>query len=98
MDDIKLLFNYMFNDIDDPGDDIVHPEQVYTTFCKLKTICSQQLLDNLSEQMDLLQPELSNISAENLEQVTNLLLVLMLVIQANLCKKLADKIIMNKFA
>lgn len=97
MEDIKVLFSYMFNDIDDPGDDIIHPETVYTAFCKFKTACSDQLLASLSSQLEVVSPELEKTSEHNRKQGTNLLLVLMLVTQADLCKKLATKIIADNF-
>lgn len=98
MEDIKLLFSSMFNDIDDPGDDLIQPEQAYAAFCRFKEVCHADLLDNLTKQLAAVEAELKGSSKENRELVENFLLVLTLTTQANIYKKLAERIIKEKFA
>lgn len=97
IDDIKSLFGSMFNDIDDPGDDIMQPEQAYEAFCKFKSTAAAQLMSNIQSQMELVKPEIESIPAEHRALGSDFLLILMLVNQANICQKLAERILNDKF-
>lgn len=97
MEDIKVLFAAMFKDIDNAQDDIIQPEQAYAAFCKLQQSCLSNMSDELEKKLKLIAPTASSTNHKNDELLENILLVLTLVTEANIYKKLAEKIICDKF-
>ena len=96
MDDLKVLFRVMFKDIDDPKDDLLEPEQVYTVFCKLQESCLNDMQERLTAKLSMITPVLEKVQSKDCEVLDNLLLVLALTTEANICKQLAEKIIRDK--
>jgi len=94
--DIKKLLTPILEkiDIEDNDDSIEH---IYNTYFSLKESFLDDFLKILDQDMELINQKLENWEFEEWEKIHKILLVLTLVTQANIRKRLAERIIEQYF-
>lgn len=94
-DEIKKVFRLAFNDINDKSDDIVTWEKSYEIFSELQKHVFTELFSKDYFEEEKLKEILKdfNLKKDEEERITVFLTVMMLIAQASVIKKLAQKII-----
>lgn len=94
-EEIKKVFNLAFNQINDRSDDILSWEEAYKTFVKIQDdSLDDYLLTSLSQEKKLEQlVKEFNLEEKDEERIKIFLLVLSLIAEASVIKKLVQKIV-----
>ena len=93
--EIRKVFTLAFNEINDRNDDIISWEKAYATFCDIQTECSNEFLKKEyfeEEKINTIIKE-CNLDEEDEERIKVFLVVLTLIAQASVIKKLAQTIV-----
>ena len=96
--DIKKLFAPILNDINTPDDDVIPLQKIYVTFLELKQEQFAEFHEHFEEKVKYIESRTSAIETTNRDAAELLLIILMLVAQANASKRLAEKMIDTFFA
>lgn len=94
-EEIKKVFNLAFNEINDRNDDILSWEEAYKTFVQIQEeSLDDYLINSLTheEKLEQLVKEF-NLEDKNEERIKIFLLVLSLIAEASVIKKLVQKIV-----
>lgn len=94
-EEIKKVFNLAFNQINDRSDDILSWEEAYKTFVKIQDdSLDDYLVTSLSQEKKLEQlVKEFNLEEKDEERIKIFLLVLSLIAEASVIKKLVQKIV-----
>ncbi len=94
-DEIKKVFKLAFNDINDSSDDIITWEKSYEIFSELQKHVFAELFSKDYFEEEKLKEILKdfNLEKDQEERITVFLNVMMLIAQASVVKKLAQKIV-----
>ena len=91
--DIKKLFAPILNDINTPDDDVIPLQEIYITFLELRQEQFAEFHDTFEEKVKYIESRTATIETTNRNAAELLLIILMLVAQANASKRLAEKMI-----
>lgn len=91
--DIKKIFAPILNDINTPDDDVIPLQEIYITFLELRKEQFAEFYDTFEEKVKYIESKTSAIETTNRNAAELLLIILMLVAQANASKRLAEKMI-----
>ena len=91
--DIKKLFAPILNDINTPDDDVIPLQEIYITFLELRKEQFAEFYDTFEEKVKYIESKTAAIETTNRDAAELLLIILMLVAQANASKRLAEKMI-----
>lgn len=94
-EEIKKVFTLAFNEINDRTDDVISWEKAYATFCDIQTECSNDFLKNAYFDEEKIQNIIKECSLEEKdeERIKVFLIVMTLIAQASVIKKLAQTIV-----
>lgn len=96
-DEIRKVFRLAFNEINDRSDDIISWEKAYATFCDIQEECFNYFLS--SDYFDETKIDDSikkfNLQQKDEDRIKVFLIVMTLIAQSSVIKKLAQKIIDN---
>lgn len=92
INDINTLFTPLFKHISDTNNPEIL-DDLYTTFLDIKHDGYERLEERFSERMDLIRERMTDFEDTEQDIAEKLLLVILLVSQANAQKRLAEKII-----
>ncbi|MDR7866322.1 MAG: DUF1836 domain-containing protein [Sporomusaceae bacterium] len=93
IEDIKTLFSPILNDITTPDDDVIPLEKIYTIFLELQREQFSDFQEIFAEKAKYIENKLAEIETPHQKTAKMFLVVLMLVAQAGVSKRLAEKII-----
>ncbi|CVK18818.1 DUF1836 domain-containing protein [Sporomusa sphaeroides] len=91
--DIKKIFAPILNDINTPDDDVIPLQEIYITFLELRKEQFAEFYDTFEEKVKYIESKTAAIETTNRNAAELLLIILMLVAQANASKRLAEKMI-----
>ncbi|MEN6350157.1 MAG: DUF1836 domain-containing protein [Syntrophomonas sp.] len=97
INDIKLLFAPVLNDIARRDDDIMSLDDIYTAFLELNKIEFDSLYNSYVQKMDLIKEKTSGLEKDNKETAQLFLFIIMLVAHSSAQKRLAERLIDDFF-
>lgn len=94
-EEIKKVFRLAFNEINDRSDDIISWEKAYKIFCDLQSECFDDLFEREYFDEKKLKKITKDVQLENKdeERIQVFLVVMTLIAQASVIKKLAQRIV-----
>lgn len=94
-EEIKKVFRLAFNEINDRSDDILSWEETYKTFTQIQKESLDNYLDTFISNDDKLEEIIKNFDLKDndKERIKIFLLVLSLIAEASVIKKLVQKIV-----
>lgn len=94
-DEIKKVFSLAFNEINDRTDDIISWEEAYKLFAKMQKDSLETFLSTSAENEEKLDSIVNELDLEDNEEkrIRTFLLVVSLIAQASVIKKLVQKIV-----
>ena len=94
-DEIKKVFSLAFNEINDRTDDIISWEDAYKLFAKMQKDSLETFLSTSAENEEKLDSIVDELDLEDNEEkrIRTFLLVVSLIAQASVIKKLVQKIV-----
>jgi hypothetical protein len=95
INDIKYLFNDVLDNLDNLKD--IELEEIYQAFMNIKKLQADKLYTGLPEYIQIMQDNTENFNYDNLNLSQMIIAVLALVNEANMKRRLAEKIIDNFF-
>lgn len=98
INDIKSLFSPVLNNIANRDDDIMSLEEIYSAFLDLNQVEFDNFYYSFAQKLDLIKEKTERLEKDNQEIAQLFLFIIMLVAQANLQKRLAEKLIDEYFA
>jgi hypothetical protein len=91
INDIKYLFNEVLENLSTLKD--VELEKIYQSFTNIKKLQADKLYDELPKKIQLMQNNAEDFNSENIDLSQMIITVLSLVNEANVKRRLAEKII-----
>lgn len=93
-EEIKKVFRLAFNEINDREDDIISWESAYRIFSDIQKESYESFLNSYMNDIDSLQEKMKNfdLSAKEEERIRVFIIVMSLIAQASVIKKLVQKI------
>ncbi|MDD3268416.1 MAG: DUF1836 domain-containing protein [Syntrophomonadaceae bacterium] len=98
INDIKLLFSPILNNVANREDDILFLEDIYNTFLELNNIEFDNFYNSFAYRLDLIKEKTRDLDQKDQDIAQLFLFIIMLVAQSNAQKKLAEKLIDEFFA
>lgn len=98
INDIKSLFSPILNNIETRDDDLMSLEEIYTAFLELNNIEFDNFFNSFVQKLDLINEKTVDLEKDNKDIAQMFLFVIMLVVQSNAQKRLAERIIDDFFA
>lgn len=93
INDIKRLFNPVLNDINTPDDDIIPLEFIYTTFLDLKREQYEEFHTFFAKKREYIENKTAPLEEHHRGVAETFLTIMILIAQADVAKRLAEKII-----
>lgn len=97
LNDIGTVFKPILEDIQSDEKNLLSIEEIYDIFLKIKKTQLQEFESNFDTLISLIRGELNNLEEKEKGMTELILLVFMLITQANIEKRMAEKIIDNFF-
>ena len=97
LNDIKVLFAPILNDLSREDDDVISLEDIYSTFLKIRKIEFKNFDQEFANKYKLIHDQTSKLSNESQDLAEIFLLIIILAAQAGAQKRLAEKLIDKYF-
>jgi len=97
LNDIKVLFAPILNDLSRDDDDVISLEDIYSTFLKIRKIEFEDFDQEFAKKYKLIHDQTSKLNNENRDLAEIFLLIIILAAQAGAQKRLAEKLIDKYF-
>lgn len=97
INDIHTLFSSTVNSLSDGKNEDIHIEQIYNKYLNYKKLNQQEFKTDVEQQLNLLANDLDDLEFGENNNAGLFMLVLMLIDQANLHKRMAEEIIDTYF-
>ncbi|QGU95304.1 DUF1836 domain-containing protein [Clostridium bovifaecis] len=98
INDIYLLFKDMIEALNSADKEHVEIQKIYESFLHIKKAQADKISEDLSEKIDLIHKNTQGLNPETMKSEQMLITVLALINEANILKRLAEKIIDDFFA
>ncbi|KYH29991.1 MULTISPECIES: DUF1836 domain-containing protein [Clostridium] len=96
--DIYLLFKDVIETLESDENAHLEIQKIYQSFLNIKKDQTDKIYESLSEKMDIIHNNTQELNSSNMKSEKMLITVLALINEANILKRLAEKIIDDFFA
>jgi hypothetical protein len=98
INDIYLLFKDVIETLKSDEDAYLEIQKIYQSFLNIKKDQTDKIYESISEKMDVIHNNTQELNPSNMKSEQMLITVLALINEANILKRLAEKIIDDFFA
>ncbi|MFU0823992.1 DUF1836 domain-containing protein [Clostridium sp.] len=98
INDIYLLFKDVIETLKSDEDAYLEIQKIYQSFLNIKKDQTDKIYESISEKMDVIHNNTQELNPSNIKSEQMLITVLALINEANILKRLAEKIIDDFFA